>query len=124
MFLKRIGAVSRQVKDKEIPMEKKLTGVDFFSEITCPVWNTIYDFVYQSNEFFQKENRKRCELAMVMQLEHCVDKAESIRMWSWLSSHVSYIMTDWNMVAVRKLARFKMDREITINDKSYWFITL
>ena len=46
MFLKRIGSVSRQVKEKEIPRDRILTGVDYFEEIQCPVWNNIYDKIY------------------------------------------------------------------------------
>ena len=124
MFLKRIGAVSRQVKDKEIPLEKKMTGVDFFSSTDCPVWNTIYDSIYRSNEFFLPKNNQTYELAMMLQLEHCVDRKESVQMWNWLATHVSYIMTDWNVEEIRKLAKFKADTEITIDNKSYRFITL
>lgn len=124
MFLKRIGSVSRQVKDKEISMEKKLIGVDFFPEISCPVWKTIYDSVFGVEEFFSPKNNQKYQLAMVLQLEGCINETEYVQMWNWLSSHVSYIMTDWNMEKVRKLARFKTSREITINQKKYWFITL
>lgn len=124
MFLKRIGAVSRQVKDKEIPVEKKMTGVDFFPEIDCLVWNTIYDSIYGSNEFFLPENNRTYELAMVLQLEHCVDKEESVQMWNWLSTHVSFFLTDWNMEEVKRLVKFKAETPITIDDKSYRFIIL
>lgn len=124
MFLKRIGAVSRQIKDKEISLEKKLTGIDFFSEIDCPIWNTIYDSVYQPDEFFLPENNQTYELAMVLQLEHCVDREESVQMWNWLSAHVSFFLTDWNMEEVKRLVKFKTETPITIDDKSYSFIIL
>lgn len=122
MFLKRIGAVSRQVKDRQIPMEKNLTGVDFFPETECPVWNTVYDSICCSNEIFLPENHKTYELAMVLQLEHCVDREESVQMWKWLSSHVSYIMTDWKIEDIRNLIKYKTDTEIIVDNKSYRFI--
>lgn len=124
MFLKRIGAVSRQIKDKEISREKKLTGIDFFTEIDCPIWNTIYDSVYQPDEFFLPENNQTYELAMVLQLEHCVKREESVQMWNWLSAHVSFFLTDWNMEEVKRLVKFKTETPITIDDKSYSFIIL
>lgn len=124
MFLKRIGSVSRQVKDKAIPVEKNLIGVDFFTEISCTVWKTIYNFVFTAGDFFLTENSQKYELAMVLQLEGSVDATKSNQMWSWLSTHVSYVMTDWNVQDIGKLATFKTSAEITIDNKSYWFITL
>lgn len=124
MFLKRIGSVSRQVKDKEIPSNKKLIGVDIFHEVVCPVWNTIYDAIYRPNEFFLPENHQKYELATVIQLEECMDKEEVRSMWKWLSTHVSYIMTDWKLEEVKKIVTVKSEQEITVDDKSYKFITL
>lgn len=123
-FLKRIGSVSRQVKDKEITTDKKLIGVDFFHEVVCPVWNTIYDAIYKPNEIFFKENHQKYELATVMQLEKCMDEEEVLPMWKWLSTHVSYIMTDWKIEEVKKIITVKNAQKIMVDDKSYWFITL
>lgn len=124
MFLKRIGSVSRQVKDKVIPVEKNLIGVDFFPEISCPVWKTIYNSVFTAGDFFASENSQKYELAMVLQLEGSVDATKSNQMWSWLSTHVSYVMTDWSVQDIGKSATFKTSEEITIDNKSYRFITL
>lgn len=124
MILKRIGSVSRQVKDKEITTDKKLIGVDFFPEVVCPVWNTIYDVIYKPNEIFLQENHQKYELAVVMQLEKCMDKEEVRPMWKWLSTHISYIMTDWKLEEVKKMIIFKNVQEIVVDDKLYWFITL
>lgn len=124
MFLKRIGGVSRQVKEKEISPDKELIGVDFFPETACPVWNTIYDKIYRPNEIFLPDNHQEYELAVVLQLEKCMDEAESFSMWAWLSAHVSYILTDWRSDEVKKMTGFKAVREITVDNKSYWFITL
>lgn len=124
MFLKRIGSVSRQVKDKEIPSDKKLIGVDFFPEAVCPVWNTIYDAIYRPDEIFMTENYQKYELATVIQLEECIGKTEVFPMWEWLSAHVSYIITDWKLDEIKKMIPFRTEVEITVDNKSYWFITL
>lgn len=124
MFLKRIGSVSRQVKDKGIPADKTLTGVDFFPEVVCPVWNTIYDAIYKPNEIFIPENHQSYELATVIQLEEYLAQTDIFPMWEWLSAHVSYVMTDWNPDALRKIITVRNEMEIMVDDKSYRFITL
>ncbi len=128
MFLKRIGGVSRQVKEKEIPFDKKLIGVDFFPEIASPIWNTIYDSVYKPQEIFLTENEQKYEMAVVMQLKEVADKvlkeAGRIQMWEWLSNHVSYILTDWKIEEVRKMIKVHTEREIKVDEKSYWFLSI
>ncbi|WP_075721639.1 hypothetical protein [Roseburia sp. 499] len=124
MFLKRIGSVSRQVKDKEIPADKKMVGVDFFPEIVCPVWNTIYDAIYKPEEIFSSENHQKYELAVMIQVEELAHKEEMPLMWNWLSSHVSYLLTDWNLEEVKEMVAFKTEQEITVDGRSYRFITL
>ena len=123
MFLKRIGAVSRQIKDKELPQETKLTGVDFFEEISLPAWNKVYDEIYKGKEFFTPKNQRKYELAVVMKAEQCLTRTESLQMWEWLSSHVSYIVTDWAEGCQKLLGRGTA-REIKIDDAAYWFIIL
>lgn len=124
MFLKRVGSISRQIKDKEIPSDKKLAGVDFFPEVACPVWNTIYDVIYRPEEIFVSENEQKYELATVIQLEKYMEETETLSMWKWLSTHVSYIVTDWELEAVKKIVKVKSEQKITVDNKLYQFITL
>lgn len=46
MFMKRAGFVARQVMDKELPRGIRLDGVDFFPEVSLPIWQGIYDHVF------------------------------------------------------------------------------
>ena len=124
MFLKRIGSVSRQVKEKEIPRDRILTGVDYFEEIQCPVWNNIYDKIYTPEEIFITENNQRYELATVLQLHECIEEEKYFEMWKWLCGHVSYVLTDYNIDKVKKMIKYKTVLPVTVDDKSYWFITL
>lgn len=43
MFLKRIGAVSRQAMDAEISEEIEMTAVDLFPETAFPIYTKVYD---------------------------------------------------------------------------------
>lgn len=122
MFLKRIGSVSRQVKDKEIPAYKKLVGIDFFPEIKCPVWNTVYDDTYKPNDFFLSGNAQRYELAVVLQLEEHVRSEDVCILWKWLSTHVAYIFTDWRLAAISEMIEYRAVKEITVDDRTYGFI--
>lgn len=124
MFLKRVGSVSRQIKDKEISMDKTLVGVDFFPEVICPIWNRIYDVVYTPSELFQKESPKKYNLATVIQLNDCMSEAEAVIMWKWLENHVSYVITDWDFDEISKVINVKNQRKIAVDDKSYSFITM
>lgn len=122
MFLKRIGSVSRQVKDKEILPEKKLTGVDFFPEFRCPVWTTVYNEIYKPDNFFVPENKKEYDLAVLFQLEEYVKKDIVLDMWKWLLFHSKYLVTDWNMKEVEQMISVPAGREISSNDRSYRLI--
>ena len=124
MFLKRIGSVSRQVKEKEIPRDRILTGVDYFEEIQCPVWNNIYDKIYRPEEIFIPENNQRYELATVLHLHECVEEEKFYEMWEWLCGHVYYVLTDYNIDKVKDMIKYKTVLPVTVDDKSYWFITL
>lgn len=59
MFLKRVGSVSRNIMNREMPCDIRLDGVDFFPEINFPVWNNIYDEIIDYKTYFgNNQNRK------------------------------------------------------------------
>lgn len=122
MFLKRIGSVSRQVKDKEILPGKQLTGVDFFPDFQCPVWSTVYNEIYKPDDFFVPDNKKEYELAILFQMEQYIDKSKVASMWKWLSLHTKYLVTDWNIEIISNTISIPTEKEIRINEKSYRLI--
>lgn len=124
MFLKRVGSVSRQIKDKEISGDKTLVGVEFFPEVICPIWNRIYNAVYTPDELFKKEHTRKYELATVLRLKDCMSDTEAATMWKWLKKHVSYLLTDWDFMEISKVIDVRNERKITVDDKSYSFITM
>lgn len=124
MFLKRIGSVSRQVKDKEIPVGKILDGVDCFSSIQCPVWTKIYDKIYSIDELFDSDSNETYELATVLHVQECMSNEIFVAMWKWLCSHVSYILTDVSIDSVGKMIKYDTELPIDVDGKKYWFITV
>lgn len=122
MFLKRIGSVSRQVKDREISLDTELVGIDLFPEIRCPVWNTIYDMVY-GWEFFENGNSGQIyDMAVVLDLDGLIDLKQSFLMWKWISEHVSYILTDWVLGENEETIKFHSEQEIIVDEKVYRFL--
>ena len=69
MFLKRTGAVSRKVMSRDIPEDRQLTGIDFFPELTFPVWNMIYDQIETAESYYKKQDTEKYDLAVVFGAE-------------------------------------------------------
>lgn len=69
MFLKRVGAVSRKVMSREIPENKKLYGIDFFPEITFPVWDNIYNRIEAAELYYRNSDTRQYDLAVVLGIE-------------------------------------------------------
>ncbi len=55
MFLKRIGAVSRQAMGMEIGRNVELCGIDAMPECSAGVYGTIYDRIWSIEEFAENE---------------------------------------------------------------------
>lgn len=55
MFLKRIGAVSRQAMDLEIAEKIKMTAVDLFPEVAFPVYTKVYNQIIPLHAWEPKE---------------------------------------------------------------------
>lgn len=66
MFLKRVGSVSRQIMNREVPKEIRLEGIDFFPEISFASWDNIYDDVCIWQKFFEESEGRHYELGIVL----------------------------------------------------------
>lgn len=65
MFLKRVGSVSRQMMNREVPKEVRLEGIDFFPEISFAPWDNIYDEIYIWQKFLEEPWGRYYELGIV-----------------------------------------------------------
>ncbi len=124
MFLKRIGAVSRNVKNMSFPDSVLLTGVDTDLTDNLGIYETIYDSIITVDEFLSTS--AHYTLAIY------IDDTESPELLpddliSWLRGHVSYL-------AVKTGPGYTIDnirtdfgtsiRPITIEQNEYAFVTL
>lgn len=132
MFLKRIGAISRQVMDKSINETVLLDGIDFMPDINIPVYSEIYNhycslqkwldaFCVQKKIVFDLEYY---DLAVMIHVEEYFEDIQKDMVWAWLSAHVRHVLTDCDSDARRKQLQSKgRFRDITIEEDRYGLIT-
>lgn len=94
MFLKRIGSVSRKVMGRGVPEDVLLEGVDFFSEISLPVWNQIYDHVTEAPAFLEEKREKTYDLAFLLGAEALDRKADAVLVAKQTMASATYVLTD------------------------------
>lgn len=94
MFLKRVGSVSRKIMDREVPKETVLDGVDFFPEISFPIWSTVYDRIVRAEEYFRKEDGKKYDLAAVFGMEELQKRIPLADMMERAAKTSKYVLVD------------------------------
>ena len=88
MFLKRIGAVSRQARGVEIIRDIKLDGIELFPNITTKVFDVIYDKICDMNFL---ETSTQYDLMMMLRTENILTQIETERIWEWAKHNVKYV---------------------------------
>lgn len=94
MFLKRVGSVSRKIMDREVPAEVVLDGVDFFPEVSFPIWNTIYDRIETAEAYFDRTEEKRYDLVTVFGIDELEDKIPLSDIAERAAKAAKYLLTD------------------------------
>lgn len=94
MFLKRAGSVSRKIMDREVPKEVVLDGVDFFPEVSFPIWNTIYNGIETAEEYFGRMDSKRYDLATVFGIEELKKKIPLADIAERAAKASKYVLVD------------------------------
>lgn len=92
MFLKRVGAVSRQLMDREISRTILLDGADYIPETDYKVLRTIYNNIYRGGIAGLPD--KRYDMAFIMRPSSVMTAEEEEKIWRWLRKHASYAVTD------------------------------
>ena len=98
MFLKRMGAVSRQAVNSEVGSEVELYGVDFMGDCRVEVYEQVYDVIEDMPEFMMKVKEGWNEEFDLAWMLHTADSglddnSEKI-LWKWLSEHTDYAVVD------------------------------
>lgn len=121
MFLKRVGSVSRKIMGSEVPAAVQLDGVDFFPEVSFPIWNTLYNQTMTAERYFEMKNDKRYDLIILLGIEE-LQKKKCLQDIIKRAALSHYVLTDkmtpeWN--AQDKLVRVT---DMTVENDIYFLL--
>lgn len=91
MFLKRIGSVSRSLKNAALPEMLEIDGIDIYSGINFPVWKTVYSHIINVENFLDEELVKSYDLMIVLGVEEIAEKINLDKLVDKVEKHVKYI---------------------------------
>lgn len=92
MFLKRIGAVSRQAMSHGISPDIYLCGVDFFSQYSLPVYEKVYDEIWDRETFCEKTGH--FDAALMLDAAEYLSGEEWQRLRVYLPQCVTGVLAD------------------------------
>lgn len=119
MFLKRIGAVSRQAKSGEIDSEYLLDALDSKDAPNIPVFNNIYNNTYYS--FPEKEYK----LGIMLYPEGVFSEEDIMVFLKGISQYISWLLIDYNTYKkYNKHLTIVKSRELSADDKRYELLLL
>ncbi len=119
MFLKRIGAVSRQAMGMEIGRNVELCGIDAMPECSAEVYSTIYDRIWSIKEF-DGNTEKKYTLAFMLRAGACLDDYDERCIVSRVAKETSYLVADdAGYERNKELIAFRSCRELTLGDDKY-----
>lgn len=145
MFLKRIGAVSRQAMNVEIGEDVELCGVDAMPECSAAVYDVIYDKVWNVSNFLSKIEdaeswkkpkkadelkpeaaaEKAYDIAFMLRTDMCFDLSEERRIVRHIIREASYlVLDDEGYERNKELLAFKSYRELELEQDKYKIVIL
>lgn len=131
MFLKRIGAVSRQCMNCGIDREIILDGIELMGDISLPIYSTVYDNVTDGNEFIKNIRNqsgnldigKKYDLTYNIRTEEFFELSEEQLIWSWLEKHTKYAVVEQTAKdRLDIIKNYKNYKELTVGEDTYLLI--
>ncbi|MBQ1194349.1 MAG: hypothetical protein IIX45_09585 [Lachnospiraceae bacterium] len=138
MFLKRIGAVSRQCMGCEIDKNIVLEGIDFMGDISAPVYNTIYNTIYGGAEDIEtiigsgaSQGKytfvdKNYDLSFAIRPEIFLREYQEEVLWQWLGTHTKYAVTEQSagkrVEFIQDYKNCKSCKELNVGEDTYLLI--
>lgn len=124
MFLKRVGSVSRQMMNCEIPWDIRLDGIDFFPELQFPAWETIYDEIYTETSFIAKDGILPYELGIFLGSEAPMLNNKNLqkKLLIQLSHKVSWLLTDTFLRETAEEFSGKKMQPVTVDGNTCYLI--
>lgn len=92
MFLKRIGAVSRQAMSHGISPDVYLCGVDFFPQYNLPVYEKVYDEIWNKETFCEKTGN--FDVALMLNVAEYISEEAWQRLGVYLPQCVTGVLAD------------------------------
>ena len=89
LFLQRIGAVSRQVKNMEIPSETTCDGMPLSNQQFFPVSTAIYQSIVDLNSA-----GNYYDMISIIGITDLISVEDEAQLWNWLSSHAHCVIAD------------------------------
>ena len=119
MFLKRIGAVSRQAMNAEIGGNVKLWGIDCMPECSAKVYGTVYDRICSADEFLRC-SEEAYDLAFMLKTEKCISASYEKNIIGRISDSASYLVLDEAAYERNRVVlAFRNYRELALDSDKY-----
>ena len=90
LFAQRIGMISRQAMNCEIPTGTELTGWNILNLSILPVYETIYDEIKNS----VSKPDASYDLIFLLHVNEFLNQADKVSLWELLISHGKSIIAD------------------------------
>ena len=117
MFLKRIGAISRQARNVSIDETIKLDALDVLKTPPVAVYETVYDAIYDENIL---QEMPKYDLAMVLCLEQHMSAKTYEAIWKWTARNVKYALTDDTKIWTKGFfSQIKDVRTVSVDEQCY-----
>ena len=120
MLLKRIGAVSRSFRDVYLPEDTALYGLDL-SGTEIPLYKTLYVAICDTSSYQTEWDDISFDVAMLIDIEKLMQKAEYDALWGWIIERTGYIFTDDREKAVAAGGAFS---DFMIGNKTFYIVKL
>lgn len=121
MFLKRVGSVSRKIMGCGVPERVQLDGVDFFPELSFPVYQTIYNEIIPAELYFEMDNRKNYDFVSLLGIEELQNRISSEKIIS--GAAVSrYVLADKSAQEWKMLEKPVRVTDMTVENDTYYLL--
>lgn len=130
MFLKRIGAISRQVKGMSVADNILMDGIDCMYDLSVKIYEKLYNNISDIREFTDKAGEKegnefwsrQYDLAFMLRMESVLNRKSEEKIWRWLSGHVRYAVINGTADRV-KLPVNALSRELNVENDTYSLVS-
>ena len=122
MFLKRIGCVSRGMMNEKISESVQLVGIDFWPEITFPVWKYVYNDIYTVEEYLNTGEEKKYDLAVLLGSQELSENIGYGELIKRVKRQVSYLLTDILSKELQNGIQEKKIKELKVEESTFFLL--